>query len=232
MIKPKTIGIHALAARWEFEPKQIIEAAIDGQIKLYFRPGYCVIAYLPNPRPGSQLQRRPYEGSLQADKPTLNALCGTNEARDVKEAYTPEGAWVHVELPAQEFSPNSNGNIMQMPVQLSQPLNIKAADLHAFMEDVEACERDEHKPAVDPSNRGSNKPAAETTAQRRIRWLNLFDEEKKRGERGALQRVADRERVDRSNMKKDIDKARAFLEEQRRGGLLVGQMVQAGKRSG
>lgn len=231
MIKPKTIGILALAARWEFEPKQIIEAAIDGQIKLYFRPGYCVIADLPNSKPGSQLQRHPYEGSLQVDKSTLHALYGTNEARDVKEAYTPEGAWVYVELPAQEFSPQLGGNIMRMPVQLAQPLNIKTADLHAFMEDVEACERDEHETEDDPPNRGSKKPEVETVAQRRIRWHNLYEEEKKLGERGALQRVADREGVDRSNMKKDIDKARALLEEERRGGSLVAQIVQAGKRS-
>jgi hypothetical protein len=126
--------------RWGYQPKQIIEAAIDGQIKLYFSLGYGVIADLPNPNPGRSLQLRPYQGSLQVDQTTLNALLHTNEAPDVKEAYTPEGTLVYVERPAQEFSPQVGGNTTQMHVQITPPLNIKTADLHAFMEDVEAHE--------------------------------------------------------------------------------------------
>lgn len=140
MIKPKTIEIEDLAKRWRCQPKQIIEAAIDGQIKLYFSLGYGVIADLPNPNPGHRLQLRPYQGGLQVDQPTLNTLLHTNEARDVKEAYTPEGALVYVELPPHGLSPRLGGRTMQMTIQMAQPLDIKTDDLHACMDDVEACE--------------------------------------------------------------------------------------------
>ena len=74
--------------------------------------------------------------------------------------------------------------------------------------------------------------AAETVAQRRTRWLAMFEAEEKRDKRGALQRVADSEGVDRSNMRKDIDKARAIRTEQSRAGFFVSQLVQDGKRKG
>jgi len=70
----------------------------------------------------------------------------------------------------------------------------------------------------------------ETAEQRRFRYLVMFEKEQGQGMRGALQRVADREGVDRSNMMKDINKARAILAEQKRAGLFASQMVQDGKR--
>ena len=70
----------------------------------------------------------------------------------------------------------------------------------------------------------------ETVAQRRARWLAMFEIEEKREKRGALQRVADSEGVDRSNMQKGIDKARAIRTEQNRAGFFVSQLVQDGKR--
>jgi len=70
----------------------------------------------------------------------------------------------------------------------------------------------------------------ETPAIRRARWLVLFEIEEKREKRGALQRVADSERVDRSNMKKDIDRARAARHEQKQAGGWTSQLVQDGKR--
>jgi hypothetical protein len=70
----------------------------------------------------------------------------------------------------------------------------------------------------------------ETAEQRRFRHLVMYETEKGIRERGALQRVANREGVDRSNMKKGIDKAKAILAEQKRAGLLVSQMVKDGKR--
>ena len=75
--------------------------------------------------------------------------------------------------------------------------------------------------------------ASETVEQRRARYLALFEAEERREKRGALQRVADSEKVDRSNMSKDIDKARAARDAQKRaGGGWGSQLVQDGKRMG
>lgn len=73
--------------------------------------------------------------------------------------------------------------------------------------------------------------AVETPQERRDRWLAMFEDEEKRGKRGALQRVADREGVDRSNMKKGIDKARESRDTARRAGGWTTQLVQGGKRA-
>lgn len=61
---------------------------------------------------------------------------------------------------------------------------------------------------------------AETPRERRHRWLKMFEAEAERGERGALQRVAEREGVDRSNMSKAIEKAREERAEERRAGAM------------
>ena len=70
----------------------------------------------------------------------------------------------------------------------------------------------------------------ETPDERRARWLAMFEAEEKREKRGALQRVADSEGVDRSNMSKDIAKARAARNERNRAGMWTAQLVQDGKR--
>ena len=70
----------------------------------------------------------------------------------------------------------------------------------------------------------------ETAHERRARWLVMFEAEEKRGKRGALTRLAKSEGVDRSNMGKDIDKARAERDTQRRAGGWTAQLVQDGKR--
>lgn len=70
----------------------------------------------------------------------------------------------------------------------------------------------------------------ETPQERHARWLALFEEEEKREKRGALQRLADREGVDRSNMSKAIRGARIKRDEQRRAGGWGSQLVQDGKR--
>ena len=70
----------------------------------------------------------------------------------------------------------------------------------------------------------------ETPEQRRARWLAMFEAEEKREKRGALQRLANSEGVDRSNMGKDIAKARAERDTQRQAGMWTAQMVQGGKR--
>ena len=74
--------------------------------------------------------------------------------------------------------------------------------------------------------------AKETPAERRARWLDMFEAEEKLVKRGALQRLAKREGVDRSNMGKDIAKARAERDTQRRAGGWASQLVQDGKRKG
>lgn len=71
----------------------------------------------------------------------------------------------------------------------------------------------------------------ESPMERRSRWLNLYEEEMRTGGKyGALQRAADREGVDRSNMKKGIDKALNARTEQSRAGVWDRQLVQDGKR--
>lgn len=72
--------------------------------------------------------------------------------------------------------------------------------------------------------------AKETPAERRARWLDMFEAEEKLVKRGALQRLAKREGVDRSNMGKDIAKARAERADQKRAGVWASQLVQDGKR--
>lgn len=70
---------------------------------------------------------------------------------------------------------------------------------------------------------------AETTAQRRIRYLELFEAEERNGKRGALTRLAAREGVDRANMKKDIDKARGTRTAQTRAGASWGSQLVRGR---
>lgn len=72
----------------------------------------------------------------------------------------------------------------------------------------------------------------ETPAERRARLLSMFEAEEARGKRGALQRVADAEGVDRSNLGKLITKAREERDTERRAGAWTSQLVQDGKRKG
>lgn len=86
-------------------------------------------------------------------------------------------------------------------------------------------------PELSPDEPAPVLPAKETPAERRARWLAMFEEEKRRASRGALQRLADREGVDRSNMGKDIVKARKEREAQKQAGTWAAQLVQNGKRA-
>lgn len=86
-------------------------------------------------------------------------------------------------------------------------------------------------PAPSPDEPAPVLPAKETPSERRARWLAMFEEEERREKRGALQRLADREGVDRSNMGKDIAKARAAREAQKQAGKWAAQLVQNGKRA-
>ncbi|MDD2714142.1 MAG: hypothetical protein PHU77_14605 [Simplicispira sp.] len=87
-------------------------------------------------------------------------------------------------------------------------------------------------PAPTPVEPAPVLPVKETPAERRARWLALFEEEEKHGKRGALQRLADREGVDRSNMSKQIADARGERNKAKREGPLCGtQLVKNGKRA-
>jgi hypothetical protein len=75
----------------------------------------------------------------------------------------------------------------------------------------------------------------ETVERRRARYLEWFTEEEKIAKLGALQRVFQREQkqnpnADRSNIGKDIKKARAVQTERKRAGHWEAQLVQGGKR--
>ncbi len=86
-------------------------------------------------------------------------------------------------------------------------------------------------PAPAPAEPAPVLPTKETPSERRVRWLAMFEKEERREKRGALQRLADREGVDRSNMSKDIAKAREERDTQRRAGTWAAQLVQNGKRA-
>ena len=88
----------------------------------------------------------------------------------------------------------------------------------------------EPTPVAPPLNEAPVLPAKETPSERRARWLAMFEEEERREKRGALQRLADREGVDRANMSKDLAKARKERDTQRRGGV-YSQLVRDGKRT-
>lgn len=73
----------------------------------------------------------------------------------------------------------------------------------------------------------------ESVEQRRARYLALLEAEERHGKYGALKRIAEREGVDRSNMSKDIDKARgARTTQSRAGNGWATQLVRDGKHTG
>lgn len=120
--------------------------------------------------------------------------------------------------------------------KLTPAMRVPLTDLRFKREDLErtadAFPKQKAKQAEPQQETVTPEPmqeATETPAERRTRWLAMFEEEEKRGKRGALQRLADKEGVDRSNMSKAIDKARAERGEQKRAGLWS-QLVKDGKR--
>lgn len=162
MLEPTTTTIYQLAERWSLTPQQIIEAAIAGQIGLYFRLGNCVIADLPNPTPGN-FRRCPYQGYLRADEAALESTLNEGEARYVQEAYLPDGRRVYVELPPYEVAPTVGG--VAMRAQMATPLTINADDLHALMEEVKAIEQPPSAPTTTtPTAQPMQRSAAQDAA--------------------------------------------------------------------
>jgi hypothetical protein len=150
LIEPNTTTIDQLAKRWGLEPTQILEAAIGGQIGLYFRLGHCVVADLPKLSPG-RFCLRPYQGELRADISTLECILNHGEAHNVAEAYLPGGGRVYVELPPKEGPPG---------VQLTTPLNIKIENLSALMDEVKAHELKASGAAVERTGVGRSNASA------------------------------------------------------------------------
>lgn len=75
----------------------------------------------------------------------------------------------------------------------------------------------------------------ETVEQRRARYLAMFTEEERINKRGALQRVTEREKkqnpnADRSNIGKDIEKARGTAKAQKQANGWTSQLVHDGKK--
>ena len=70
----------------------------------------------------------------------------------------------------------------------------------------------------------------ETPKERRARQLAMFEIEEKREKRGALQRLANSEGLDHSNLSKDIKRAKAEREEEKRAGIWTSQLIRDGKR--
>ena len=114
-------------------------------------------------------------------------------------------------------------------VKVQPALRVPLSELKFKRESVERVAEIINK-AAQPQAATPAPVAKETPAERRARWLDMFEAEEKREKRGALQRLANSEGVDRSNMGKDIAKARAERADQKRAGVWASQLVQDGKR--
>ncbi len=114
-------------------------------------------------------------------------------------------------------------------VKVQPALRVPLSELKFKRESVERVAEIINK-AAQPQAATPAPVANETPAERRARWLDMFEAEEKLVKRGALQRLAKREGVDRSNMAKDIAKARAERADQKRAGVWASQLVQDGKR--
>ena len=114
-------------------------------------------------------------------------------------------------------------------VKVQPGLRVPLSELKFKRESVERVAEIINK-AAQPQAATPAPVANETPAERRARWLDMFEAEEKLVKRGALQRLAKREGVDRSNMGKDIAKARAERADQKRAGVWASQLVQGGKR--
>ena len=94
---------------------------------------------------------------------------------------------------------------------------------------------DKYAKTTPPENKEVDTKVTETVEQRRSRYLLWFEEEKRTNERGALQRVYQRElkqnpKADRSNIGKDIEKAREDAKSQNVATHWTKQLVIDGKR--
>ena len=114
-------------------------------------------------------------------------------------------------------------------VKVQPALRVPLSELKFKRESVERVAEIINK-AAQPQAATPAPVANETPAERRARWLDMFEAEEKLVKLGALQRLATREGVDRSNMGKDIAKARAERADQKRAGVWASQLVQDGKR--
>jgi len=112
---------------------------------------------------------------------------------------------------------------------------VPLSELRFKRDEIEATAEIINKQKAAPAQ--AAKPAPETVEQRCARFLAWFTEEQRINPRGALQRVTEREakqnpKADRSNISKDIKKARGTAKTQKQAGAMFGQLVQVkdGKR--
>lgn len=144
---------------------------------------------------------------------SLAELPGALVSREAINRFLSEMAQEYGHKSAYDFDPIGKTGTPQIePMPVERPLN------------------EAPTPVEQPQNEAAA-PVEATPAERRARWLSMFEEEEKHAKRGALQRLADREGVDRSNMGKAIAKARKERDAQRRVGSWDAQLVQDGKRA-
>lgn len=117
-------------------------------------------------------------------------------------------------------------------VKVEPGLRVPLSELKFKRESVERVAEIINKTAPAKSTAATEQEVKETPGERRARWLVMFEAEEKRMKRGALTRLAKSEGVDRSNMGKDIQTARAARDTERRAGVWASQLVQDGKRRG
>ena len=120
-------------------------------------------------------------------------------------------------------------------VKIEPGLRVPLSELRFKRDEIEATAEIINKQKAAPAQ--AAKPAPETVEQRCARFLAWFTEEQRINPRGALQRVTEREakqnpKADRSNISKDIKKARGTAKTQKQAGAMFGQLVQVkdGKR--
>lgn len=119
----------------------------------------------------------------------------------------------------------------EQAVQLAEKAKADAKDAHKLLRGDRPGETQQPAPAQDTAT-----PAPlETVEQRRARYLAWHTEESRINQRGAVQRVFEREllrnpKADRSAIGKDIAKARGTIKTQTSVGAMYGQLVKDGKR--
>lgn len=123
---------------------EVLRAAINGRIGLYFHLDDCFTANLSNPNPGHQLAReRLRPAYLQADAATLRSIAAHGEALNVQEAYTANvgqayTGWQEAEKVLVWRSSNE---------RIAPPINLRLDDLFAIGEHVKVLVARQSAPA-------------------------------------------------------------------------------------
>lgn len=193
--------------------RQILGCAERHEITVFARIGHAVKFVRVRPIEGKTNEIAAEAGSLPIlDTKAIQALLLTGEARSRgwEELTTidffgePAQAWTTVF----ELAPGE-----QAPRVRADDCRVTANGVLRLVESY-----------TDPA-------PAEPSIQRRARLLAELEAEQAIQSRGALQRIADRHGIDRSNLGKDIQKAKAERAENRRAGTWANHLVRDGKRT-